>query len=334
MRIRLLSSALLAAMVGFGGLAHAQSADLDNELMSIPEDDVFDLRAVDEPGTYALHYTWPDEAVVYDVTCEPGKTYEPGRALLVLKIKHKDKTVQARSKAHLKSGLAFEVQSVDVRLGQHLAADHADPLLVLRAKPVYHDSIAADEKATGGLKIGETFVRLIKSTGIYELIARTGDDWTLGVGRVLMILVGLVLLYLAIAKGFEPLLLVPIGFGAIMTNIPLANLSGPDGILGILYSNFVETGLAPLLIFMGVGAMTDFGPLIANPKTALLGAAAQTGIFLALLGALLLEPICGFSLKDAAAIGIIGGADGPTSIFLATRLSPKYLGAIAVAAYS
>ncbi|MFW5893823.1 MAG: sodium ion-translocating decarboxylase subunit beta [Verrucomicrobiota bacterium] len=184
------------------------------------------------------------------------------------------------------------------------------------------------------MDIGDTFISLIKSTGAYDLVSRTGDDWTLGLGRVLMIIVGLALLYLAIAKGFEPLLLVPIGFGAIMTNIPLANLSGPDGILGILYNNFVANGLAPLLIFMGVGAMTDFGPLIANPKTAFLGAAAQAGIFLALLGALLLEPICGFSLKDAASIGIIGGADGPTAIFLGSRLSPNLLGAIAVAAYS
>ena len=151
-----------------------------------------------------------------------------------------------------------------------------------------------------------------------------------------MICIGLVLIYLAIFRGFEPLLLLPIGFGAIMTNIPLADLSGPDGILGMIYRVGVQSGVFPLFIFMGVGAMTDFGPLIANPKTALLGAAAQIGIFGALLGSLVLGFIPGidFSLKDAASIGIIGGADGPTAIFLASRLSPNLLGAIAVAAYS
>jgi carboxybiotin decarboxylase len=160
-----------------------------------------------------------------------------------------------------------------------------------------------------------------------------------GVSQVLMILVGLVLLFLAIRKGFEPLLLVPIGFGCILANIPMAGIGepglpgNPDGFLYIIYDMGVKTGLFPLLIFMGVGAMTDFGPLIANPKTALLGAAAQFGIFATLLGALAITPL-GFSIQDAAAIGIIGGADGPTAIFLAGRLAPDLLGAIAVAAYS
>ncbi len=159
-----------------------------------------------------------------------------------------------------------------------------------------------------------------------------------GLGQFIMILVGLGLIYLAIAKGFEPLLLLPIGFGAILTNIPMAGISAgpmpgqPAGFLYYFYTIGVESGVFPLLIFMGVGAMTDFGPLLANPKTALLGAAAQFGIFIALLGAM----ACGgmFSMQDAAAIGIIGGADGPTAIFLASRLSPNLLGAIAVAAYS
>ncbi|NLF18171.1 MAG: sodium ion-translocating decarboxylase subunit beta [Lentisphaerae bacterium] len=179
-------------------------------------------------------------------------------------------------------------------------------------------------------------VNLWKSTGLYEIIAQSGKDWTLGIGRILMILVGLVLICLAIFKGFEPLLLVPIGFGAVMTNIPLADLSGPDGIQGMVYQVGVVTGVFPVLIFLGIGAMTDFGPLLANPKTALLGAAAQLGIFAALLGTLLLDMVPGiqFNLKDAASIGIIGGADGPTAIFLASRLSPNLLGAIAVAAYS
>ena len=153
-----------------------------------------------------------------------------------------------------------------------------------------------------------------------------------------MIFVGLGLIYLAISKGFEPLLLLPIGFGAILTNIPVAEIAGqpmpgqPGGFLYYFYTIGVQSGVFPLLIFMGVGAMTDFGPLLANPKTALLGAAAQFGIFLALLGAVAMGGL--FSLEDAAAIGIIGGADGPTAIFLASRLAPNLLGAIAVAAYS
>jgi sodium ion-translocating decarboxylase beta subunit len=155
-------------------------------------------------------------------------------------------------------------------------------------------------------------------------------------GQILMIAIGGVLIYLAIAKGFEPLLLVPIGFGAILSNIPVAEISGPEGLLGYLYAGGVSTGIFPLLIFMGVGAHTDFGALIANPPTLLLGAAAQFGIFFTLIGSLAMNVIPGldFSLADAAAIGIIGGADGPTAIFLASRLSPSLLGAIAVAAYS
>jgi oxaloacetate decarboxylase beta subunit len=158
----------------------------------------------------------------------------------------------------------------------------------------------------------------------------------IGLGELLMITVGGILLYLAIAKKFEPLLLVPIGFGAILSNIPIADMAGPQGLLGYIYYVGIETGVFPMLIFLGLGALTDFGALIANPKTLILGAAAQFGIFLTLLGALALNYLPGFdfSLQDAAAIGIIGGADGPTAIFLASRLSPDLLGAIAVAAYS
>ena len=155
-------------------------------------------------------------------------------------------------------------------------------------------------------------------------------------GELSMIAVGCVLIYLAINKKFEPLLLVPIGFGAILTNIPIAEISGPEGLLGYIVHIGIDTGVFPLLIFLGVGALTDFGALIANPRTMLLGAAAQFGIFITLIGALALNELPGFefSLSDAAAIGIIGGADGPTAIFLASRLSPDLLGAIAVAAYS
>jgi oxaloacetate decarboxylase beta subunit len=211
-------------------------------------------------------------------------------------------------------------------------------------------------------------------------------------GQLVMLLVCLVLLWLAIHKKFEPLLLLPIGFGGLLANIPLAGLAesaisqalhfgpaellasmaqvlgmepdagrealytaaqsaGPsvqdqlhhlagnanygDGILYLIYTVGLTTGIFPLLIFMGVGAMTDFGPLLANPRTLLLGAAAQFGIFAALMGALALNFLgLEFSLSDAAAIGIIGGADGPTSIYVTTKLAPHLLGAIAVAAYS
>ncbi len=149
-------------------------------------------------------------------------------------------------------------------------------------------------------------------------------------GRIIMIIIVFVLFYLAIAKNFEPLLLIPIAFGGLLANIPLANMGGEHGMLGIIYNMGIANEFFPLLIFMGVGAMTDFGPLLANPKTAILGGAAQFGIFGALVGAVVL----GFELQDASAISIIGGADGPTSIFIANRLAPDMLGAIAVAAYS
>ena len=155
-------------------------------------------------------------------------------------------------------------------------------------------------------------------------------------GQVIMMIVGCVLLYLAIARNFEPLLLLPMGFGAILTNIPGAGFSEAGGFLYYIYHGGIETGIFPLIIFMGVGAMTDFGALIANPKTLFLGAAAQAGIFATLFGAIALNAVPGieFTLKDASAIAIIGGADGPTAIFLATKLAPELLGAIAVAAYS
>ncbi len=155
-------------------------------------------------------------------------------------------------------------------------------------------------------------------------------------GQFSMILISLLLLYLAIAKKFEPLLLVTIGFGGLLSNIPGAEIATGNGLLHLIYEVGIETGAFPLIIFMGVGALTDFGPLLANPKTLLLGAAAQFGIFATLLGALGLSAlgIMDFDLKQAAAIGIIGGADGPTAIFVAGKLAPELLGAIAIAAYS
>ena len=167
---------------------------------------------------------------------------------------------------------------------------------------------------------------LIASTGLVNFSA----------GQLVMMLVGFTLLYLAIARGFEPLLLLPIGFGAVLTNIPLAGMGEPGGLLYMIYEVGIGTGIFPLLIFMGVGAMTDFGALIANPRMLLLGAAAQFGIFATLLGAIALNAVPGlsFTMKEASAIAIIGGADGPTAIFLASKLAPDLLGAIAVAAYS
>jgi oxaloacetate decarboxylase beta subunit len=188
--------------------------------------------------------------------------------------------------------------------------------------------------------IGTAFSQLGQSTGVYGFLGMAGSEF--GAGNFIMILVGLLLIYLAIKKGFEPLLLLPIGFGCILSNIPLAFIAGTDpnngaaGFIKLLFDSGISTGLFPIIIFMGVGAMTDFGPLIANPKTLILGAAAQFGIFVALLGALALNFVPGinFDLHSAASIGIIGGADGPTAIYVTSRLKPELLGSIAVAAYS
>jgi oxaloacetate decarboxylase beta subunit len=171
----------------------------------------------------------------------------------------------------------------------------------------------------------DNFVALWLSTGLSNVL------W----GQLVMMAVGFLLIYLAVRKGFEPLLLLPIGFGAVLSNIPVAGIAEEGGLLSYLYFG-IKSGIFPLLIFMGVGAMTDFGPMLANPKTLLLGAAAQFGIFGTLIGALALNWVPGlhFTLKDAAAIAIIGGADGPTAIYVASRLAPDLLGAIAVAAYS
>jgi len=212
---------------------------------------------------------------------------------------------------------------------------------------------AADDTAKPETEEKGAVSRLLDQTGLNAIIAgfaelgRDGEGakaektdllLPMGVGQVIMICVGLLLIWLAIAKGFEPLLLLPIGFGGVLANIPVAEIAGPNGFLGIIYGFGIESGLFPLLIFVGVGALTDFGPLIANPKTALLGGAAQIGIFVTLMGALWLTKVTGgaidFDLRDAASIGIIGGADGPTAIFVTRKLAPDLLGAIAVAAYS
>lgn len=183
------------------------------------------------------------------------------------------------------------------------------------------------------MNILEAFKDFFSQSGIVNL----------QIGQVIMIFIALVLIYLAVKKGFEPYLLLPIAFGAILVNLPLGGLldhpfvekvggvelSHAGGLMYYLYQG-IKLSIFPPIIFLGVGAMTDFGPLIANPKSFLLGAAAQFGIFAALIGAVLL----GFPLKEAASIGIIGGADGPTSIFLTGKLAPDLLGPIAIAAYS
>ena len=152
----------------------------------------------------------------------------------------------------------------------------------------------------------------------------------LTLGNAIMILVSLTLVYLAIFKGFEPLLLLPIGFGAFLANLPLSNVIGSDGLLTLIYTVGVSTEVLPTMMFMVIGALTDFGPLLANPITFLMGAAAQFGVF----AALLIATALGFNLSEAGAIGIIGGADGPTAIFTASKLAPHLLGPIAVAAYT
>ena len=184
-----------------------------------------------------------------------------------------------------------------------------------------------------------------------DLVRTLHDLWmstgfvTVSIQQIVMLAISFVLLYLAIVRGFEPLLLLPIAFGMLLANLPGTGLMGPPvveldkvtgeekrvlgGLLWYLYQG-VKSGIYPPLVFLGVGAMTDFGPLIANPKTLLLGAAAQIGIFSTFIGALCL----GFNVQEAASIGIIGGADGPTAIFLTSRMAPHLLGAIAVAAYS
>ena len=216
-----------------------------------------------------------------------------------------------------------------------------------------HEAVAPETGAEKVVKheyksktIGELAVSFWQTTGINAIFDLDDGETTAdpagaskervmsafesSLGRILMILIVFALFYLAIAKGFEPLLLLPIAFGGLLANIPLAHMAGPHGMLGVIYNMGIANEFFPLLIFMGVGAMTDFGPLLANPKTALLGGAAQFGIFGSLVGAVAL----GFDLQSASAISIIGGADGPTSIFIANRLAPEMLGAIAVAAYS
>jgi sodium ion-translocating decarboxylase beta subunit len=210
-------------------------------------------------------------------------------------------------------------------------------LAIAAAAPAGASAAGGATPSTELAPMGAMITEFAKTTGVFGFIYPASGNWTEGIGSLLMIGVGLLMLFLAIGKHFEPLLLVPMGFGCLLANIPLAGITDPGGIIYYIYEIGIKTGVFPLIVFMGVGAMTDFGPMIANPKTALLGAAAQFGIFTTLIGALVLSdlvPGIDFDLFDAASIGIIGGADGPTAIFLASQLSPDLLGAIAVAAYS
>jgi sodium ion-translocating decarboxylase beta subunit len=304
-------------------------------------DGVFQTTQDPATGLISVRYVWPTPAVVYQLSIREGQDVFPRRSMAILKINTDKKArdahgnpVPARSKAELRGAISMRVTSVAHELGETVMP--GDLLLEAIPQVLAHDSVTPSENKQ--LSVGEMAKQLWYSTGIYSFIQQTRLEWTLGLGKAIMIGVGLLLLYLAIFRGFEPLLLLPIGFGAIMSNIPLADIAGPDGILGILFEG-VNLGIYPLLIFLGIGAMTDFGPLIANPRMALLGGAAQLGIFAALIGAVLIsaftpDSIVYFSIKDAASIGIIGGADGPTAIFLSSRLSPNLLGSIAVAAYS
>ena len=338
---------LLTLILAVCGFAAAQCAELvpakTGKVAFEPSEKAYLLKNLSDDmlswhfdtGRYYLRYDWDKPAVVYSLSMADGQKLAPGRELMVVQ-------PQGRSKGKVKTNYALRVVRINPKVKPAAILTPGEWIACFETINITHDSVDNRSATTGKMPgWGKAFKGLWHSTGIYDIIRQTRSDfkntWTLGLGRVLMMLVALVLIYLAVVKEFEPLLLLPIGFGALLANIPLAGISGPDGLQGMIYNVGIETGVFPLLIFMGVGAMTDFGPLIANPKTALLGGAAQMGIFFALLGALGLT-MChigiDFDVKDAASIGIIGGADGPTSIWLTSQLSPKLLGAVAVAAYS
>jgi len=213
------------------------------------------------------------------------------------------------------------------------------------------DTIIPNSNDLPRISLGSFLVKIAKTTGIYSFFSdRIVKDTTVedntghhksttvfGWQELLMIAVGFLIVYLGAAKNFEPLLLIPIGFGTIFVNIPLAGMGlAPHGFLHIIYEGGVGNEFFPLIIFIGIGALTDFGPLIANPKTAILGAAAQFGVFGTLFFVTISNflPGVAFNLKEACAVSIIGGADGPTTIYIASKLAPHLLATVAVAAYS
>lgn len=255
--------------------------------------------------------------------------------------------------------LAIMLSASVISLGSRVfAQDHA-----VAEQTGMNRVIAGTEDWNGKYDISASkfFQNIGKSTGIYKMIHKqTAEEIAAekaaeeakeaavkndpfagkkapGWQYVVMIAIGFLIVYLGAAKGFEPLLLIPIGFGTILVNIPGANMGmAPDGMLSIIYNAGVGNEFFPMLIFMGIGAMTDFGPLIANPKMAVLGGAAQLGVFFTLFGVALMNMIPGinYNILQAAAISIIGGADGPTSIYVSAKLAPELMAVIAVAAYS
>ena len=270
----------------------------------------------------------PVSGVLVKVYVKEQQSVYPSDLLFVIQ-------TEKQGKLKIKAAKAGTVSKIHVPLHQNV--QKGMPLLTLKHVGLITDQYASKHIENETAPLGTMILKLYKSSAIAAFIEGQSYSWTEGIGRLLMIFVGSSLIYLAISKGFEPLLLLPIGFGCLLSNIPLTGVSEPGGLLYYAFNIGINSGIFPLLIFMGVGALTDFGPLIANPKTALLGSAAQVGIFATLIGALLLTewvPWINFSIQDAAAIGIIGGADGPTAIFLANELSPRLLGSIAVAAYS
>lgn len=270
----------------------------------------------------------PADAKVIRLDVAPGDKVFSGDTLAILKSDEGMTII-------LKAGVSGTIESIE--MAHYRKVTKGNTIGTIKSAVIIADQPVTTESSALP-SIGTLAKNLFKTTGVYGIIdGQIDKDWTIGIGRILMICVGLALLYLGIFKQFEPLLLIPIGYGAILSNIPLAGIAEPGGILYYVYEVGIVTGMFPLLIFMGVGALTDFGPMIANPKTILLGGAAQLGIFVTLLGALFLSdfiPGINFSLRDAASIGIIGGADGPTAIFLSSQLSPRLLGSIAIAAYS
>ena len=268
----------------------------------------------------------PEETVQVEETVQDNTPAE-----VATEAAHHD---EAAAKAQVNETKDAAVASEAEAVTKQESAPEAQPEVEATVVEVEESAPVAADAAADATEVksaSESAKIIWESTGLSAFATAEGFK------MLIMICVSLLLIYLAIVKEFEPLLLLPIGMGGLLSNIPNAGIAEPGGFLHVIYTAGIETGLFPLLIFMGVGAMTDFGPLIANPRMALLGGAAQFGIFFALIGALVLSqfiPFIQFDLKDAASIGIIGGADGPTAIFLTSRLSPDLLGSIAVAAYS
>ncbi len=288
------------------------------------EDEVFEWYKLPD-GRYAMLYKETNKpATIYSVSMQERQKITPGREIMTLNI-------PGRSKAKVKNMGNFLPLELNPALMASGTIIPGEILAYMAPELLVHDSVSQDGKKLKPLPgMGQMFFDLWTSTGIYDIIQQTSanfsETWILGLGRVLMMLVALVLLYLAVFKEFEPLLLLPIGFGAILMNLPGADLE----ILHLLYEKGIANELFPLILFIGIGAMIDFGPLLSNPKLMIFGAAAQFGIFFTFFVA----SLCGFDIRDSASIAIIGAADGPTSIFVAQQLGSGYTAAIMVAAYS